>query len=269
MVKKKLSRRKTSKKRKTIRKQKAGNKLKIALVFSGQPRFVSGYSFESIKYKLLDMYDCDIYAHFWLSNCKKWHNVNNSNPNINIINKNIDNFKQLYNPIDILIEEPLNKDTIMNPLLNNNDFKFIKDNKQNYNVMYKYLSRYTSHKKAFSLIKDVNKYDFIINLRTDLFINLMPDLNTLSKDKIYSPLRNDKFKYIDTLNIFPPKYAHYYFNLIDVFNQIYNKYSDGNIIYSESIMYHAFEYHNILQYCEDIPVEQFNFKIVRENGTLE
>jgi hypothetical protein len=269
MVKKKFSRRKTSKKRKTIKKQKGGNKLKIALVFSGQPRFVSGPSYESIKSNLLDKYDCDVYAHFWISNSKGNGFLDNTNPNINKINKNIDDFKRLYKPIDIQIDTPIDKDTLIKPLMNIDAFKFIENNNELYNTIFKNISRAISQKKAFSLIKNANNYDFIISLRTDLFINVILDLNILLKDKIYSPLRNDKFKYIDYANIFASKYAHYYFNLIDIFNNIYIKYGNGNYMGPEEVMYHLFEYYNILQYCEDIPIEQFNFKIVRENSALE
>jgi len=258
-------------KRKTYKKKsKGGNRLKIALVFSGQPRFVSSSSYESIKSNLLDRYDCDTYSHFWLSNSKSHNFRNNSAPNINKINKNIEDFKILYTPINIQIDEPLNEIDVMNPLKKIDNLKFINDNNKLYDFIYKYISRYTSFKKAFSLIKDITKYDYIINLRTDLLINKLPDLNTLSKDKIYSPLRNrnDNEKYVDTLNILPNKYASYLFNLIDIFTDIYIKYGSGIFITSEEMMYRMFEHYNILQYCENIPVEQFNAKLVRENGDL-
>jgi len=261
-MKKKISKKQ---KRKTYKKKsKGGNKLKIALVFFGQPRFVSGSSYESIKSNLLDKYECDTYAHLWLSNSKGFSFENNSNPNITKINKNIDDFKELYKPIDIIMEEPLNKDTIMNPLMSINAFNFIKDNNESYNNVYKNISRFTSQKRSFLLIKDTNKYDFIISIRTDLKINIMPDLNTLSKDKIYSPIRgNGPNKYIDQINIFPSKYAHYFFNIIDIFNDLYIKYSK-TYLEMEAVMYHSFEYNNILQHCEDLPIEQFNATILRD-----
>jgi len=31
----------------------------------------------------------------------------------------------------------------------------------------------------------------------------------------------------------------------------------------EAVMYHSFEYNNILQHCEDLPIEQFNCNLIR------
>jgi hypothetical protein len=265
-----MKRKKSKKqKRKTYKKKsKGGNKLKIALVFCGQPRFTYGTSFDSIKKNLLDNYDCDVYAHFWLSDGKGGSALpDNTNPNTNKININIEEFKNSYNPIEIKIENPLNVEEVLNPLKNIPNFNFINTNVERYNSIYKNISRFTSSKRSFLLIKNISKYDFIINIRSDLIIEKMPNLNTLSKDKIYSILRNDKCKYIDQINIISNKYAHFFFNLIDIFNELYIKYGSGEFMPPEDIMYHMFEYNNLLQYCEGITKDDFITRLNR--GTHE
>lgn len=257
------SKRRTKKKEKkrSYKKQKGGNNLKVALVFSGQPRNVSGPSYESIKSNLLDKCNCDIYAHFWLSNSKGKNSPNNGLTNINKINKNIEDFKRLYNPINIQIEEPLVKNKIIGEKYNR-----FKNDEKGYTSIFRSISMMISNKRGFALVKDVHTYDFVIHIRTDLYINTMPDINTLSKENIYSPMRDNKIKYLDILNIFPSKYAHYYFNGIDIFDLLYNKYSNNNIMWNEDLFYYLLLEYNILQNCIDIPEEKFNVRFVRDNG---
>ena len=235
-------------------------KPKIALVFTGQPRFVNSKSYESIKKHLLDKYNCDIYAHFWKSHSKGYANADDISFNKDIIVENVELFKQLYKPIEILFEEPLNEADVI---------KRAYDNTFNITAPYKIISFMTSNKKAFSLIKDINQYKFIIRLRTDLFIGDMPDLTTISKDNILMPLSdgyNEKYKYYDNFLIFPPKYAAYYMNGIDILDELYDS---GTIMNTEEILHSIFIKYDILQYCLDIPTEQFNTGIVRQNNTIE
>ena len=186
-------------------------KPKIALVFTGQPRFVNSKSYESIKKHLLDKYYCDIYAHFWKSNSKDHGHADDISFNKDIIVENVEIFKQLYKPLEILFEEPLIEADVV---------KRAYDNTFNITLPYKIISYMNSNKRGFSLIKDINQYKYIIRLRTDLFIGDMPDLTTISKD-------------------------------------------------NEEILYSILKKYDILQYCLDIPSEQFNTGIVRENNTIQ
>ena len=154
-------------------------KPKIALVFTGQPRFVNSKSYESIKKHLLDKYYCDIYAHFWKSNSKDHGHADDISFNKDIIVENVEIFKQLYKPLEILFEEPLIEADVV---------KRAYDNTFNITLPYKIISYMNSNKRGFSLIKDINQYKYIIRLRTDLFIGDMPDLTTISKDNILTIL---------------------------------------------------------------------------------
>tara|TARA_R100001163_G_C5068190_1_gene208135 strand:+ start:3376 stop:3552 length:177 start_codon:yes stop_codon:yes gene_type:complete len=58
--------------------------MKIALQFSGQPRFIEDkICYISIKNNILDKYDCDVFCHFWwdenpdlLYDAAPWSNLN-------------------------------------------------------------------------------------------------------------------------------------------------------------------------------------------------
>jgi hypothetical protein len=234
-------------------------KPKIALVFSGQPRFVNSKSYESIKKHLLDKYDCDVFAHFWKSQSKGYSCADDISFNKDIIVENVEVFKQLYKPVEILFEEPLIEEDVL---------KRAYDNTFNITTPYKTISYMTSNKRGFSLIKDINKYKYIIHLRTDLFIGDMPDLNIASKDNILMALSDgydDKYKYYDSFIIFPPKYANYYMNGIDILDELYDS---GTIMNNEEILYSILKKYDLLQYCIDIPTEEFNTGVVRENNTI-
>lgn len=234
-------------------------KSKIALVFTGQPRFVNSKSYESIKKHLLKKYDCHVYAHFWKSQSKGYANADDISFNKDIIVDNVEIFKQLYKPIEILFEERLIEADVV---------KKAYDNTFNITTPYKTISYMTSNKKAFSLIKDINKYKYIIRLRTDLFIGDMPDLTTASKDNILMTLsdgHDETYKYYDNLLIFPPKYAGYYMNGIDILDELYDS---GTIMNNEEILHSILKKYDLLQYCIDIPTKEFNTSIIRENNTI-
>jgi hypothetical protein len=81
--------------------------MKLALCFSGQPRFVRECS-QSIISNVIQNYDVDIFAHLWFD-----ENLQN-NPykfggsggwqSQRISNSAVDDFQKIYNPVDLLIE---------------------------------------------------------------------------------------------------------------------------------------------------------------------
>lgn len=194
--------------------------MKIALVFSGQPRFVNSLAYLSINDNLLQKYDCDVYAHFWFSSNKDkvyetalWSSLGD----IKLSENSIKDFIHLYNPIKIKYEEPYTDSELV---------KRTYERVNHYREPYNTRSMFTSHKKAYSLIDDVTKYDFIIRIRTDDVIYIMPDLNTLDTRKNYVFLQdNNRIVINDSFAIMNNKDAKYLFNGIDNIDMLY----DNNI----------------------------------------
>lgn len=194
--------------------------MKIALVFSGQPRFVDSISYVSIYDKLLSKYDCDVYAHFWFSSdpntiyeTAPWSTLGNIQFSPNAIN----DFIELYKPIKIIYEEPYDDSKLVN-----RSYDRVNHIREPYNTR----SMFISHQKAYRLIDDVSKYDFIIRIRTDDIIYTIPDLNTLDTSKNYVFLQdNQRIVINDSFAIMNNKDAKHLFNGIDNIDMLY----DNNI----------------------------------------
>ena len=81
--------------------------MKVALCFSGQPRFVNECS-DLIINNAIQNYNVDVFAHLWfdddLKNKPYKHGGDGGWDKQRISNNAIDYFKKLYNPKDILIE---------------------------------------------------------------------------------------------------------------------------------------------------------------------
>ena len=80
--------------------------MKIALVFSGQPRFVKEILIYQINHMMfLNKYNCDVYAHFWFSNDEnqKYITAPATNlGNLSLDKDTIDVFSRLYLPKNFL-----------------------------------------------------------------------------------------------------------------------------------------------------------------------
>jgi hypothetical protein len=89
--------------------------MKIAICFSGQPRFVSE-CYSGIKSNIIEPnrnHDIDIFVHTWFSDeiSEKilYHNEFSSFSGEAKIKKSaIDEIKKLYDPLDLMVEQPLN-----------------------------------------------------------------------------------------------------------------------------------------------------------------
>jgi len=204
--------------------------MKIALVFSGQPRFINSVSYISIYDKLLTKYDCDVYAHFWYSSdvntvyeTAAWSTLGNIQLSPNTIN----DFIELYHPKNIVYEEPYSDIQLVN-----RKYERVNHEREPYNTR----SMFTSHKKAYNLIDDVTKYDFIIRIRTDDVIYTIPDLNTLDTSKNYVFLQdNQRIVINDSFAIMNNKDAKYLFNGIDIIDMLYD--NNTNITFNNEQLF--------------------------------
>lgn len=153
--------------------------IKVAIFFAGQPRFIEGKSYRSVKKHLLDVYDCKVFCHYWKSDKpQKTGNFNGELPYF-ICDKNTENIlNNLYNPVKIRNDPPLEikfPDKFYDKLYNNNT-----------NVLYCVASHYRSMQLSVELIENINEnFDFYIILRYDGIIETLPDFTTLNKNILY------------------------------------------------------------------------------------
>lgn len=185
-------------------------KINVAICLSGQPRFCWGKSYDSIKKYLLDIYNCDVYCHFWL---KKEDNYNYPfSPHLNCFKDGVKiNYQEttkqisdLFKPISCVIEEP-------------REFKqfYIPKIQQNYAIK-NFPSMFYSIHQADLLRQQNNnqKYDFVIRCRTDTLLGSFPDLSKLEKGYLYIPDNcPNPIVYNDNFSICSPDVAERVYNL--------------------------------------------------------
>jgi hypothetical protein len=88
--------------------------MKIAICFSGQPRFVSE-CYQGIKPNLIDAngnHDIDVFVHTWFSDETSekilYHNEFSSfSGEAKIKKTSVEEIKELYNPLDLMVEPPM------------------------------------------------------------------------------------------------------------------------------------------------------------------
>jgi hypothetical protein len=155
--------------------------MKIALCFSGQLRFVNEYSKYIIE-NIINLYDVDVYAHFWWDESmlnKPFHHEFND-----LYKENIENFKQIYSPKNLLYEEKLMiNNNICLPISNECDMCLSKE--QCEQIVLRMKSQFYSIQKCYKLIENPSQYDFIIRIRSDCYIKSPLILDSLNKDILY------------------------------------------------------------------------------------
>jgi len=127
-----------------------------------------------------------------------------------------ENLKNMYNPVSIKYDIPLEHEDI-----DNNRYKPNQPS-SGYNIR----SMYTSMARVYKLYEQFKKrdYDFIVRLRYDLFIEKFPELELYTtNDLILSNSRNNRLDIIDNeIWICKPTISKYLFNIID-YSTEYNK----------------------------------------------
>lgn len=217
--------------------------MKVALCFSGQPRFYNSKSFESIKKFILDKYDCDIFFHFWLSKDENyeyssapWSNIKDK---ISFSKDTQQSIIDLYKPKNFIFEEP-------------KEFKefIIESDYLSKNMPSMFYSMKASNELRLKYqIKSEKKYDWIIRIRSDTFLESFPDLYSLNNNILYVPdncgnpeLYNDNFSICggNVLNI-----------VYNVFDSI-KEYSNGENYSPEYMWFTHLKKNNI-------PIVKLNF----------
>jgi len=161
--------------------------MRVALVFSGQPRCVQGISYEGFRTCILERYDVDVYAHFW-EDIEPQKSIGNASTNIEA-------FKATYAPKVVRVDPALRNDEY--PLsfiqrhspvpLGSNDI--VGMTSSNYaHWIRNCISMYESMSRAYKLVKASGiEYDWIIRARTDGVLLRFPRLDALDPKYMYAP----------------------------------------------------------------------------------
>ena len=206
--------------------------MRIALLFSGQPRTVDGIIFKSIQDTLLSHYDVDVYAHFW-----EYSDPDKSNSSYL---ENIEKFKRQYSPKALAIDPPLLESEYPERL--NTNFE-----KNSY-------SMYASMKRVYTLFESTSKdikYSWIIRIRVDSVLYRVPDLTTLPNNRIYVPdWYNNAKVVVNHMVILSPNLAKMFFSIQDTFQQL-----KGTI--DEEYVYSHLELHKHLRFLHPLDMTIF------------
>jgi hypothetical protein len=222
-------------------------KLKIALVFYGQPRISNINSYNSIKEKLLDVYDCDVYIHTWWSkedyiNKKEYMKSPWSQAKDLEVKDNIDEILQkMYNPKVLKCEK------IKDFMEVNTELKQIPN-------AYNSISQMYTINEASKLIEKYEQYDFIIKLRLDIILYKIPKLEELDKSKTYvidTHVGREVFN--DNIWILSTKH----FKLFNMYNEKEKYYKEINTLNIEEILCHHSKKIDIFKDIIKIPEKLF------------
>ena len=241
--------------------------MKIALVFSGQPRFIK----ESLIYQInrmffLSKYDCDVYAHFWFSEDENQNYT--SNPlahlgNLSFDKDTIDLFSRMYNPKKIKCDAPLTTNELVK-----REYSRCPD----LDRLNRFFSSLLSLKKSYDIIQNPEQYDFIIRTRSDLLICRIPDLNTLSKEHIHvfdqkqGNVSGEK-SISDAFFITPPKFAKTLFHQFDIADILYEmgcSINGGN----EDIFEKTLETSDLYKHTRILHIKDFYYRFQRNGKTI-
>ena len=224
--------------------------MKIALVIAGLPRFFDSHTYHTIKQHFLDKYDCDIYAHFWFNENEEDTYIVSHWIQQSIFPKDtITKFCSLYKPVKIIYDNTMTKD------------------ESSSNEWYIMKSLYTSKQRAFNLISDIDKYDFILNMRSDSVFLRVPDLSILDRFKIHAVLQvEDRDVFNDLFTIIPSQLASRFYNTIDVFDSLFDKQSK---IYGEDVYKTILTHSNLIKYVIKYNRSEFTMATHRNGGYLQ
>lgn len=218
--------------------------MRIALLFSGQPRVVDGIVFKSIQEVFLSKYDVDVYAHFW-------DYVDSSKANASA-SDSIRKFKDQYSPKAIAVDPPLREDEY--PASASSSWP-----RNSY-------SMYASFKRVYTLFEATRNeidYDWIIRIRIDSVLFRVPDLRTLENGRIYVPKwHGDSPVIVNHTIIIAPELAKTFFSIQDSFEEL-----NGSI--DEEYMYSHFKLNNLLPFLSPLSMDVFYPAFSRDGITTQ
>jgi hypothetical protein len=176
--------------------------MRVALCFFGQPRSIKNpYTYLSHKEWIIDRYNADVFAHAWISGGERemefsdWVDskfkieTKESTKAPDIILKN-------YKPKAYIFEPPkkfsLDEDSRMIIKRKEEEYQKKWEGKFHYspNNENNIMSQLYSISKVIELLKNENKYDWVILSRYDNYITDFPELYKLAKEYLYL---SDKF----------------------------------------------------------------------------
>jgi hypothetical protein len=223
--------------------------MKIALLICGQSRFFKkGY--ESIKEKIIDQYNPDIYIHTWkyknnYAYSSQWNNLGK----IKIDENDINEYIELYKPIKYKIENSL--DSI--PLTRNYEKTSSKYTKYNF---YSYLY---SLNQCYNLIENKQDYNIYIIIRSDVMIYNFPKPN-LEYIQFWNRLP-DRDEVIDTVMVnIPNKFIDIY---LDIINNLDIYYDKGYAFNYEELMHAHFYEQQLYKYTLKLNRDEFEWGLFR------
>jgi hypothetical protein len=230
--------------------------MKIALMLHGQARNFED-SFPITKKNLLEKYDVDVYCHLvWDENIKKnGYSSRRGNFKSNEDTPNL--IQKFYNPKKIIITE---------------DFYYGKDEEK----LFKDFPRFHSISNwdlFFSMCQiygisqvinlfDWNDYDFIIKLRYDCGIEILPNLFELEKNKIYAvrdwdgSLDDKEDGFIDLSYILSNNFKNY----VDMYNNLKTDTDIINLFPLESLYTYYLNKYNLKHNLKKLPLSNFRLK---------
>jgi hypothetical protein len=233
--------------------------LKVALLFSGQPRCVDGLSYQSFKTCLLDRYDVDVFAHFW--------GDIDSKKSTRTTSANLDRFTELYAPKAIRVDPPLRAaefplaflqarspvpltpETILD--LTSSESAYWARN---------CVSMYTSMGRVYDVFKaHGGEYDWMIRARTDCVLLRCPDLEALERNYLYAPQWHPlaQAALVNHALIVPPRLAPALFGIRETLDQLPGK-------TDEDFIFHRLRTTDALRYVRTIPLSQFYPTLTRD-----
>ena len=177
--------------------------MKIAICFSGQPRFVSE-CYQGIKSNLIDVngnHDIDVFVHTWFSEETSekilYHNEFSSfSGEAKIKKTSIEEIRNLYNPVDLLVESPMNflptvdyegafnKRKIASDKMGTSKSEYIKMALNSHYSSFYSIMQANLLKKKHEL-KNGFVYDWVLKLRFDNIIKSHIELSNLDSNFLY------------------------------------------------------------------------------------
>lgn len=206
--------------------------MKIALCFSGQPRFIEKINLDN----LVQNHDVDVYAHFWWDESYRgqifaWNSSLTYPQNYDPIIE----FKNKLRPKKVVYEKYLDFDLSGFEMISKMEFPLTEEVvKQS---IYRQKSQWTSIKKSIDLVDD--DYDLVVRIRTDLEFKDRVPLELCNQDGIYimdgSLQAGSGREYCDWFYL-GPKHRMKEFDVLKIYDEFYK---DG-IKHMHDLVYHAF-----------------------------
>jgi hypothetical protein len=159
--------------------------MKIALCFSGQPRYI-GKSFEEYEKNILQNNDVDVFAHLWWDDSYQGKTFSWESMETYPVDYNpIDEFKEKFRPKNIIVEPHKPKEFFG---YSNYSQKCLFDSSIQGDIvrsmMLRQVSQWYSIKQSMSF-EELKDYDIIIRTRTDLRFEEHIDFSRFVMDKVY------------------------------------------------------------------------------------